>query len=154
MTVLREVVQVRQEPEAAFDAVADFANASQWDPGVVAAERVGEGDPAPNGVGAEYRLTVTFRGTESEMTYRTTVYRRPDRIVLEGVGPRIAATDTIAFAPVDGGGTRITYVADLRLTGLAKVAEPFLRGSFDEMGRRALAGMEAWFAARPVHPER
>ncbi len=87
------------------------------------------------------------------MSTRTTEYRRPDRVVLEGVGPRIAATDTIEFASIDGGGgTRITYVADLRLTGLAKVAEPFLDRSFDEMGKRALAGMKASFAERPANP--
>ena len=151
MSVLREIVDVSQEPEVVFDEVADFSNSAQWDPGVVAAKRVSDGESAPNGVGAVYRLTVTFRGRASEMTYRTVVYRRPDRVVLEGVGPRITATDTIEFARVDGGGTRITYVADLRLTGLAKVAEPFLARSFDEMGTRALAGMKAWFAERPAH---
>lgn len=152
MSVLREIVEVSQEPEVAFDAVADFSSSAQWDPGVVAAERVGDGETAPSGVGAVYRLTVTFRGRASEMTYRTTEYRRPDRVVLEGVGPRIAATDTIEFASIDGGGTRITYVADLRLTGLAKVAEPFLDHSFDEMGKRALAGMKVWFAERSANP--
>ncbi len=152
MSVLREIVEVSQEPEAAFDAVADFSSSAQWDPGVVAAERVGDGATGPTDVGAVYRLTVTFRGKASEMTYRTTEYRRPDRVVLEGVGPRITATDTIEFLRIDGGGTRITYVADLRLTGLAKVAEPFLGRSFDEMGKRALAGMKAWFAESPAHP--
>jgi carbon monoxide dehydrogenase subunit G len=152
MSVLREIVEVSQEPEVAFDAVADFSSSAQWDPGVAAAERVGDGAPAPSGVGAVYRLTVTFRGKASEMTYRTVEYRRPDRVVLEGIGPRIAATDTIEFARIDGGGTLITYVAELRLTGLAKVAEPFLGRSFDEMGKRALAGMKAWFAERPPHP--
>lgn len=149
MPVVSEIIDVSQEPEVAFDAVADFSTSAQWDPGVVAAERIGEGETTPSGPGAAYRLTVTFRGRSSEMTYRTTEFRRPDLVVLEGVGPRIVATDTITFAPIDGGGTRITYVADLRLTGVAKVAEPFLGHSFDEMGRRALAGMKAWFAARP-----
>jgi hypothetical protein len=64
------------------------------------------------------------------------------------------ASDTIEFARLEGGGTRITYVADLRLTGLAKVVEPLLGPSFDEMGRRALAGMKAWFAAAPPLVER
>ena len=89
MSVLREIVEVSQEPEVAFDAVADFSSSARWDPGVVAAERVGDGETAPSGVGAVYRLTVMFRGRASEMTYRTTEYRRPDRVVLEGVGPRI-----------------------------------------------------------------
>ena len=152
MSVLRESVEVSQEPEVAFDAVADFSSSAQWDPGVVAAERVSNGATAPSGVGAVYQLTVTFRGKASEMTYRTAEYHRPYRVVLEGIGPKIVATDTIEFSRIEGGGTRITYAADLRLTGLAKVAGPFLGPSFDEMGKRALAGMKAWFAERPEHP--
>ncbi len=153
MPELREVIQVSQPPDEAFDAVADFSSAARWDPGVVAAERIREGVPTPSGAGAVYHLRVTFRGRESEMTYRTTQYERPVRVVFRGIGPRIVATDTIEFAPVEDGGTRITYVADLRLTGLAKAAEPFLGGEFDAMGKRALAGMKSWFAAPPAPGE-
>ena len=153
MPELREVIQVSQPPDEVFDAVADFSSAARWDPGVVKAERIREGAPTPSGVGAVYHLRVAFRGRESEMTYRTTQYERPARVVFQGIGPRIAATDTIEFAPLDDGGTRITYIADLRLTGLAKAAEPFLGGEFDAMGKRALEGMRAWFAAPPVHRE-
>jgi len=153
MPELREIIQVSQPAEEAFDAVADFSSSEMWDPGVVTAERIREGAPTPSGVGAEYLLKVRFRGRESDMTYRTTQYERPSRVVFQGIGPRIAATDTIEFEPLDDGGTRITYVADLRLTGLARAAEPFLGGEFDAMGKRALEGMRAWFAAPPVHRE-
>lgn len=153
MPELREIIQVSQPAGEAFDAVADFSSSALWDPGVVTAERVCAGAPTPSGVGAEYLLTVRFRGRESEMTYRTTQYERPRRVVFQGIGTRIAATDTIEFEPLDEGGTRITYVADLRLTGLAKVAEPFLGGEFDAMGKRALEGMRAWFAGPPAHRE-
>ena len=148
MSVLRETIEVSREPEGSFDAVADFSNAAKWDPGVVAAEQIHEGEASPSGVGAEYHLTVTFRGRESEMTYRTTEYLRPSRVVFEGRGPKIAARDTIEFESMHGGGTRLTYVADLRLTGLAKLAEPFLGGAFDAMGKRALAGLQAWLSGR------
>lgn len=143
VTVLRRVIEVPQDPERAFDLIADFSTSAEWDPGVVSAARVREGTPEPNGVGAEYRLTVTFRGRESEMLYRTTEFRRPSRVVLEGEGPRIAAVDTIGFEPA-ASGTRITYVADLRLTGWAILAEPFLGSAFEETGNRALDGMRSW----------
>ena len=80
------------------------------------------------------------------MTYVTTEYRRPHRVVLRGEGPRVKAVDTIEFAAVPGG-TRITYEADLRLTGLAILAAPFLGGAFNQMGKAALAGMKAWLGA-------
>ena len=101
MPELREVIEVSQPPEEAFDAVGDFASSAHWDPGVVTAERIREGAPTPSGVGAVYHLRVTFRGRKSEMTYRTTRYERPARVVFQGIGPRIAATDTIEFAPLD-----------------------------------------------------
>lgn len=154
MPVLREAIEVGQSVQEAFDAVADFSTSASWDPGVVSAERIREGQGAPSGVGAVYRLVVTFKGRESEMTYRTTEYEAPARIVLEGIGPKIAAVDTIEFAARDGGGTRISYEADLRLLGLAKAAEPFLGGEFDAMGKRALQGMKSWFAEGPAHAER
>jgi hypothetical protein len=148
MTLLREVIEIEQSPEDAFDAVADFSSAQAWDPGVARAERVEEGRDDPSGVGARYRLVVSFRGNRSEMTYVTTAYERPTRVVLEGDGPRLTARDTIRFEPAAGGGTRILYEADLRLKGVAKLAEPALKGAFGEMGREALAGMRAWFAER------
>lgn len=148
MTVLREVIEVAQSPEEAFDAVADFSSAEGWDPGVLRAERIQRGDGDPSGIGARYRLTVTFRGTESEMTYVTTEYLRPKRVVLEGEGPKITAKDTMEFEVGADGGTRVTYEADLRLRGFAKLAEPLLKGAFEQMGRKALTGMQAWLGER------
>lgn len=144
MTVLRGVIEVVREPEAAFDAVADFSSSQGWDPGVVSARRTRDGARVPEGVGAVYDLTVAFRGQRSRMRYTTTRYERPHMVVLEGVGPTIKAVDTIVFEPTDAG-TRIRYEADLRLTGIASLAGPFLSRSFDEMGRRALDGMRTWF---------
>ena len=152
MTILRRAIEVPLDPDRAFDLIADFSTSEAWDPGVVSATRVRDGSPEPTGEGAEYRLTVTFRGRRSEMTYRTTEFRRPSRVVLEGEGPRIAATDTIGFEP-SGEGTRITYVADLRLKGPAKIAEPLLGSAFREMGDRALEGMRSWLSRdRDVGP--
>lgn len=148
MTVLREIIEVAVPTDEAFEAVADFSSSEQWDPGVAKARRVKAGADAPSGVGAEYALTVTFRGRSSEMTYTTTAYEAPRRVVLEGVGAKITAIDTIELEPTTSGGTRITYTADLRLIGAAKVAAPFLGRALDEMGHKALAGMQAWLASR------
>ena len=149
MTLLHETIEVERSVDEAFAAVADFSTSAVWDPGVASAARVREGSPAPAGVGAEYLLTVVFRGRSSDMRYRTTRYDAPSIVVLEGKGPRIAATDTIRFEAGPDGGTRIDYVADLRLTGLARLAQPLLRGAFTSMGSRALAGMKAWLDRRP-----
>ena len=65
------------------------------------------------------------------------------RIVLRGEGDRATSDDEIAFEPTPDGGTRITYVADLRMKGLLRVVEPFLGGAIRTMGAKALAGLEA-----------
>lgn len=150
MSVLRETIEVGESPERAFDAIADFSTSAEWDPGVLAARRVKAGRDAPSGIGAEYVLTVTFRGRSSEMTYTTTAYEPRRLVVLEGVGPKIRATDTIELEPLATGGTRITYTADLRLSGAAKLAQPLLSGAFVQMGHRALEGMRAWLERRTV----
>ncbi len=152
MTVVRETIEVGESPERAFDAIADFSTSAEWDPGVLAARRVRAGRDAPSGIGAEYALTVTFNGRSSEMTYTTTAYEPSRLVVLEGVGPKIRATDTIELEPLATGGTRITYTADLRLSGAAKLAQPLLSGAFVRMGHQALDGMRAWFERRSVGP--
>ncbi len=152
MTVLHETIEVDLSPSEAFEAVADFANADVWDPGVVRSELVRPGDPPPTGSGAEYRLTVSFRGRDSEMSYRTVRYDPPGRIVLVGEGQHIMATDTIRFEALEGPRTRIVYTAELRLKGLARVVEPLLGRAFVAMGDRAIDGMRAWLEAMARDP--
>jgi carbon monoxide dehydrogenase subunit G len=147
VTVLHEVIEVDLPVEEVFEAVADFANAERWDPGVRSARRVRDGDREPTGEGAVYDLEVVFRGKTSSMRYTTTRFVRPHEVELRGVGPRITAVDTIRCTGAEGGGTRVAYTADLRLRGVAKVAAPLLTGAFRTMGERALAGMDAWLRA-------
>ena len=60
-----------------------------------------------------------------------------------GDGKNFRGTDTISFAPAEGGGTRVTYVADLGLKGVAGLALPFIRGRLDTMSDDAVAGLKA-----------
>jgi carbon monoxide dehydrogenase subunit G len=148
MPLLKETIEVALPVEDAFDAVADFANAERWDPGVVRSRLVREGSGTATGVGAEYAVRVSFRGTESDMRYRTTAHERPRKVVLEGRGARVRAVDTIEFEPLAEARTRIIYTADLRLTGPAVLASPLLRSTFDTLGKDALEGMASWFASQ------
>jgi hypothetical protein len=147
MPVLREIIEVDVPVGEAFAAVADFSSSERWDPGVAKARLVKPGAGADAGVGAEYALTVTFRGKPSKMTYTTTAYAAPRRVVLEGVGAKLRAIDTIEFEPTESGGTRINYMADLRLIVAAKIAGPFLGGACEEMGNEAITGMRSWLEA-------
>lgn len=138
MTLLREVVETRLPQPAAFAFLADFANASRWDPGVASSQAV---DDAPVGPGKAYRLGVRMRGQVTDMEYRITELEAPRRVVLVGEGGRVRAVDTIELEPGAHGGTRITYTADIRLTGLLGLVQPFLGAAFAGIARAAMDGM-------------
>jgi carbon monoxide dehydrogenase subunit G len=138
MTVVHRTIEVPVEPERAFDYVADFSTTAEWDPGVVAAARL---DDDPIGVGTRFSVTSAFGDRQLPLVYEITTYERPARVVLIGTGRMFRGEDEIAFTPTSTG-TRIDYRADLTLTGLARLAQPFMRGRFEQLADRAMAGLE------------
>jgi carbon monoxide dehydrogenase subunit G len=138
MSTLREVIETRLPQAQAFTFIADFANASRWDPGIADSEAV---DDEPVGPGKRYRLGVRMQGRVSPMEYVITEFEAPTRVVLRGEGSGVRAEDAINFEPGANGGTRITYVADIRLTGLMGLAQPFLGGPLAKIARDAMNGM-------------
>jgi carbon monoxide dehydrogenase subunit G len=139
MTRIHERIATRLRIEAAFDYVADFSNSQEWDPGTTASKRLDDG---PVGPGARYGLTVRMGGRVAPMEYRIRDFDRPRRVVLVGSGPNVKAVDEISFERA-GDGTVVDYTADIRLGGLLRLAEPFLGGTFEKIGRDAAAGMDA-----------
>ncbi len=140
--VVTEVIEVPRPLDETFAYVADFTTVAEWDPGIHASRRTG-GD---GGVGTTYEVQAEFRGKTMPFTYTVTELEPGRRIVLDGVGEKATSRDTIAFEPGSAGGTRITYSADFRLKGVLRVAEPFLGGTFRDLARKAMAGLEAKLA--------
>jgi carbon monoxide dehydrogenase subunit G len=136
---LREQLQTALQIDDAFAFVADFANSSHWDPGVANAERIDGSGPV--GVGARYRLGIRMGGGVSSMEYRIVTFEPPRRVVLAGEGSGVSAVDEIRFEP-SGSGTRIDYVADIRLRGLRALLTPLARGTFARIARDAREGMQ------------
>jgi len=144
MPILRETIHTDLGPDEAFAFVADFANAPAWDPGTASAVRI---DAGPVGVGSRYRLGVRMRGRVVPMEYRIAVLEAPHRVVLEGHGSGVRATDTITFEEA-GSGTRIGYVAEIHLEGWLRLVEPLAGGAFAKIGRDAREGMQRTLDAR------
>jgi carbon monoxide dehydrogenase subunit G len=136
------VIEVAAGPDAVFAYLADFANAAEWDPGIVEARRL---TPAPTAVGTRFEVIALFRGKRQRFEYVVTEYEAGRRLALRGEGEKALTDDVITVAGLDGR-TRVTYEADLRLKGLLRVAEPFLRSTFERMGDDALDGLAARFA--------
>lgn len=150
MTRLHDQIETTLPPGEAFAFIADFANASRWDPGVATSERLDEG---PVGVGARYRLGIRMRGRIAPMEYRITDYEPPRRVVLVGEGSNVAAVDEIRFEAA-GPGTRIDYTADIRLQGILRLIAPFAGGVLEKIGRDALDGMKRTLDARAARAGR
>jgi carbon monoxide dehydrogenase subunit G len=138
MTRLHERIETPLGIDETFAYVADFVNSQEWDPGVATAERLDDG---PVDVGARYRLGVYLGKRVAPMEYRITTYQRPARVVLEGEGSGVTAVDDIRFVG-DENGTRIEYIADIRLGGLLRLIQPFLGGSFKKLAQNAVGGMQ------------
>ena len=136
---VERILNVAASPEAAFDYVADFSRAQEWDPGIPSARRLDDGSI---GIGARFELLSRFGNTEQLITYEVTGFDRPQRVTFVGDGKNFRGTDTISFAAAEGGGTRVTYLADLGLKGMAALALPFLRGRLDSMSDAAVAGLK------------
>ena len=132
--------------EEAFDYLADFSSVAEWDPSAVRAERLS----AAPGPGAEFSVVVRFAGREIPLTYRTTEFRRPDRVVLVAESPTVVSEDTITFTAA-GGGTEVTYDANLRLRGLLRLADPLLGLLFRRLGDNAAAGLRRELGESPPH---
>jgi carbon monoxide dehydrogenase subunit G len=138
MAVLREQIFTTLPVDEVFAFVADFANAQRWDPGVATSVRTSDG---PVGQGSRFRLGVRMRGRVVPMDYRITAFEPPRRVVLTGTGSGVHAVDDIRFEATHAG-TRIDYVADIRLRGLMRLAAPFAGGALAKIARDARDGMQ------------
>ena len=138
MTRLHEEIETTLPLDVAFPFVANFANASRWDPGVESSDTL---DPGPPAVGSRYALMVRMGGRFAPMEYKVSVLDPMRRVVLRGSGSGVSAVDEIRFEP-SGTGTHIEYTADIRLGGWLRLVQPLLGGSFRKIAKDALAGME------------
>ena len=131
--------------ERAFDFVADFSTTQEWDPGIQAAKRLGDG---PIGVGSRFELVSRFGSTEQTIVYEIAAYDRPTSVTFVGEGKTFRGTDVISFSDDADGRTRVTYVADLGLKGPTALAMPFIRGRLDAMSDDAVDGLRRALDAR------
>ena len=139
MPIVNRTVVLPRKPEEVFDYLADFSTTEEWDPGIVSATRVGSD---PIGVGSRFDLISEFMGRQIAVPYEITEYDRPNRFVIIGENARFKGIDTLEVTP-EGDGTRVSYTADFRMKGIAKLFEPFLGGVFDKLSDKAMDGLTA-----------
>lgn len=149
MARYRATVDTSREREDVFAYLSDFSTTQEWDPGVVQAERLDDG---PVGEGTEFHLVTEFLGRTTALTYRIVEYDPPHAVSFRGENATVISTDRISFE-IAGGGTRVTYDADLVLKGPLRIADPLLGVVFRRLGDRALDGLEHRLAPITVNTD-
>lgn len=124
---------VEQPVEFVVDYLADFSHAEAWDPGTQSCTRT-DGD-GPIAVGATWHNVSKVLGRETELTYRLEKLE-PGHVVLKGSNKTATSTDDIAVAATSGGGSEITYTADIELNGAAKLAAPVMKIEMERLGTK------------------
>ncbi len=139
MARYRTTIESNKSPDEAFEYLADFANAKEWDPGVVQGEKLTSGPPGP---GSRFRLVARFVGRPVPLEYQITAFDRAHRVVFQADEAMVRSTDEIRLARA-GDRTSVTYEADLRLKGpLGGLLDPLLGLAFRRIGDRAATGLQ------------
>lgn len=127
-----------------YDAIADFAMAQEWDPGVRSSEAVG---PQRVGVGARFDLDVTIMGPIGlALTYTTTRHDRPVRVVHETRSWLAVGVDDVQVSE-EGGVTTVSWDAQFSFGGRAKLLDDLVQKGFEGVADRAVDGLEGWLRA-------
>lgn len=137
MIRIQEQRTIPMSQDEAFAFVADFTNVVEWDPGITESTQVGN---EPVGVGTEFAVMSNFAGRSLPLTYVVEEWVAPHKAILSTSTSRFDGRDTITFRAVDGG-TQIDYVADFSFKGVMRLAEPFLKGTFNRIGEKAMDGV-------------
>lgn len=139
MPRLHETLETRLTPGAAFDFIADFGNAEEWDPGTAWSQRLSDEPPT---IGSRYLLGVRMGPRVATVEYEIVELEPGRRVVLAGSGASVQARDDIRFSPTQAGGTRVEYIADLELRGWLRLLQPFAGRAFASIARNARSGMQ------------
>lgn len=138
MARYRGTVSTSRSADEVFDYLAEFSNAAEWDPGVVAASRL---DAGPIGRNSMFRLQVRVGRWTVPFDYRIVAFEPPTRVAVVADRGTVRSEDTITIVSDATGGSTLTYDARLRLKGVYAIAEPLLCLGFRRIGDRGIAGL-------------
>lgn len=133
-------IRTPMSPTEAFAYMADLRNFEEWDPGVQRARQV-DGDGA--GPNSAFDVTVDApAGRGLTLRYETTEYDAPSRVVVRAQSKLFTSLDRIDVESDAGGGSLVTYDAELSLNGPLSIFDLVLRPIFERIGGRADRGLQ------------
>ena len=125
MTEISRTFTVDPAPAVVIDYLKDFSHAEAWDPGTEKCTRIDDG---PVQVGSRWHNVSKIAGVSTELVYELTELS-DSHLVLVGEND----TATIEVVP-SGGGSEVTYTADIQLKGAAKLGTPVVKLVFEKIG--------------------
>ena len=99
-----------------------------------------------------FRLDVRVGPRATPLDYRVVAYERPHRVVLLGESATIRSEDTVTVVSRPGGGSILTYDAELTLLGPLAALNPLLPLAFRRIGDRGLGGLRGVLSTPPEPP--
>jgi carbon monoxide dehydrogenase subunit G len=130
-------VQTDLPSERTFAYLSQFEHTSEWDPGTPVVEKRSQG---PVAVGHRYHADALFRGKRRSIEYEV-IELGAGFIKLRGENKTVEAFDSIEVKP-SGSGSEVTYTAQFRMKGPAKLLQSLLRPAFNSLRDPALNGMK------------
>lgn len=151
MAAYEDTIQSSWTADETFGYLAEFSNAEQWDPGVLAGSQL---DPGPVRAGLRFRIVVPVGGRRLALIYHVTSYSPGDRqVVLEARSRLLRAVDTITVTPPAAGpcaeGSAVRYRAEVTLRGPFGLADPLLARGFRAVADRAARGLAGALSRPP-----
>ncbi len=122
MTRIDGEVTIAAPVERVFDMVADERNEPRYNPRIVRAEKISDGDV---GLGSRFLAEPRGMGARGVMTVELVEYDRPARLATSIRSSYMDVDGTLTFERVDGG-TRLRWSWDMRLRGAMRLAAPVL----------------------------
>ena len=138
-------LESRSPAAETFGYLAAFSNAAEWDPGVLAGERL---DAGPLGPGSRFRLQVPFLGARMSLIYEVISFVPDREVLLHAASALLQSTDRIVVTGATDGST-VSYDAEVQLRGLLRMLDPLLRPGFRVVAERAAAGLADALSRRP-----
>lgn len=125
-------------PAEIWSYLADLRLIAEWDPSVEDVQLI-SGDPGT--VGARYELEVRFLGNRLSLPYVTVTVEPPTHVVFAAETGSVEVRDEARIHPIGGGGSSVTWDAELRLKRARRLFDPLLRLGFNRLGGRAERGL-------------
>jgi hypothetical protein len=120
-----------------FAYLAAFDNIRDWDPSVVSARRLDDGEVR---LGSAFEVVVRMRRSELPLRYEVVRLEPGTLIALEAHAHWFRSYDVITVSEA-GEGSVASYDALLELKGLARLAAPLMGRAFEKLGDAAAEGL-------------